>query len=76
MARVKRAVNSRKGRRKILERAQGFKGSRSPRLRAANEQVMNAMGRLRRQRTRRGLGGCGSPRSMPRPVSTAPRTRG
>lgn len=43
MARVKRAANSRKGRRKILERAKGYKGSRSRHLRAANEQVMNAM---------------------------------
>ena len=43
MARVKRAVHSKKGRRKILERAKGYKGSRSRRLRAANEQVMNAM---------------------------------
>ena len=43
MARVKRSVNSRKGRRKIMERAQGYKGSRSRRLRTAHEQVMNAM---------------------------------
>ena len=43
MARVKRSVNSRKGRRQILERAKGFKGSRSRRLRTAHEQVMKAM---------------------------------
>jgi large subunit ribosomal protein L20 len=43
MARVKRSVHSQKGRRKILERAQGYKGSRSRRLRTAHEQVMNAM---------------------------------
>ena len=43
MARVKRSVHSKKGRRKILERAQGYKGSRSRRLRTAHEQVMNAM---------------------------------
>ena len=43
MARVKRSVNSKKGRRKIMERAQGYKGSRSRRLRTAHEQVMNAM---------------------------------
>jgi large subunit ribosomal protein L20 len=43
MARVKRSVHSKKGRRKILERAHGFKGARSRRLRTANEQVMNAM---------------------------------
>src|SRR5512137_2208916 len=43
MARVKRSVNSRKGRRQIMERAQGFKASRSRRLRTAHEQVMNAM---------------------------------
>ena len=43
MARVKRSVHSKKGRRKIMERAQGYKGSRSRRLRTAHEQVMNAM---------------------------------
>jgi large subunit ribosomal protein L20 len=43
MARVKRSVNSKKGRRKIMERAQGYKGARSRRLRTAHEQVMNAM---------------------------------
>jgi len=43
MARVKRSVHSRKGRRQIMERAQGFKASRSRRLRTAHEQVMHAM---------------------------------
>src|SRR4030065_778113 len=43
MARVKRPVSSKKGRRKILERAQGYKGSRSRRLPPANEQRMHAM---------------------------------
>src|SRR4030042_785382 len=43
MARVKRSVHSKKGRRKIMERAKGYKGARSRRLRTANEQVMNAM---------------------------------
>lgn len=43
MARVKRSVHSKKGRRKILDRAQGYKGARSRRLRTAHEQVMNAM---------------------------------
>jgi large subunit ribosomal protein L20 len=43
MARVKRSVHAQKKRRKILERASGFKGARSRRLRTANEQVMNAM---------------------------------
>ena len=55
MARVKRSVNSRKGRRDIMERAQGFKASRSRRLRAAHEQVMNAMqDAYRDRRTRKG----------------------
>ncbi len=39
MARVKRSVHSKKGRRKILERAHGYKGARSRRLRTAHEQV-------------------------------------
>lgn len=43
MARVKRSVHARKKRRVILERASGYKGSRSRRVRAANEQVMHAM---------------------------------
>ena len=44
MARVKRAVNSKKGRRKILERAKGYKGSRSRRLRAARSDAAPRMG--------------------------------
>jgi len=43
MARVKRSVYSKKKRRKVLERASGFKGARGRRYRAANEQVMHAM---------------------------------
>ena len=42
MARVKRAVNSKKGRRAILEKAKGYYGNRSRTLRAANEAVMHA----------------------------------
>jgi large subunit ribosomal protein L20 len=43
MARVKRSVHGRKSRRKVMERASGYKGARSRRYRAANEQVMGAM---------------------------------
>lgn len=43
MARIKRSVHSRKKRRKVMERASGYKGARGRRYRAANEQVMNAM---------------------------------
>lgn len=43
MARVKRAVHGRKSHRKVLERAKGYKGARSRRFGAANEQVMHAM---------------------------------
>ncbi|MCJ7726318.1 MAG: 50S ribosomal protein L20 [Acidimicrobiia bacterium] len=43
MARVKRSVHSKKKRRKVLDRASGFKGARGRRYRAANEQVMHAM---------------------------------
>jgi len=42
MARVKRSVNSKKGRRKVLAAAKGYTGSRSRHLRAANEQVMHS----------------------------------
>jgi len=43
VARVKRSVHAKKKRRKVLERASGYKGARSRRYRAAREQVMNAM---------------------------------
>ncbi|MFP3882323.1 MAG: 50S ribosomal protein L20 [Actinomycetota bacterium] len=43
MARVRRAVNARKSHKKVLERAQGYKGARSRRFKTANEQVMHAM---------------------------------
>lgn len=43
MARVKRSVHAKKKRRKVLDRASGYKGARSRRYRAANEQVMHAM---------------------------------
>lgn len=43
MARVKRSVHAKKKRRKILERAKGYKGARSRRVRIAHEQVMHAM---------------------------------
>ncbi|MEZ5379757.1 MAG: 50S ribosomal protein L20 [Acidimicrobiales bacterium] len=42
MARVKRAVHSKKRRRTILERAQGYYGNKSRTFRAANEQVMHS----------------------------------
>ena len=43
MARVKRAVHAHKKRRKVLDRASGYKGARSRRFKTANEQVMHAM---------------------------------
>lgn len=43
MARVKRAVNARKKRRKVLERASGYKGARSRRYRTAREQTMHSL---------------------------------
>ena len=42
MARVKRSVHSKKHRRKILERAEGYRGARSRSVRKANEQVMHS----------------------------------
>ena len=42
MARVKRSVHSKKSRRKVLAKAEGYSGSRSRHLRAANEQVMHS----------------------------------
>ena len=42
MARVKRAVASKKHRRTTLERAKGYYGNKSRSYRAANEQVMHS----------------------------------
>jgi large subunit ribosomal protein L20 len=43
MARVKRAVNAKKKRRKVMERASGYSGARSRRYRTAREQTMHSM---------------------------------
>ena len=43
MARVKRAVASKKHRRSTLERAKGYYGNKSRSYRAANEQVMHSL---------------------------------
>ena len=43
MSRVKRAVHAKKAHKKVLDRAKGYKGSKSRRFRTANEQVMHAM---------------------------------
>jgi large subunit ribosomal protein L20 len=43
MARVKRSVHAKKGRRATLERAKGYYGNKSRSVRAANEQVMHSM---------------------------------
>ena len=43
MARVKRAVSSKKHRRTVLERAKGYYGNKSRTYRAANEQVMHSL---------------------------------
>src|SRR6188472_288449 len=42
MARVKRAVQGKKHRRAVLEKAEGYSASRSRHFRKANEQVMHA----------------------------------
>jgi large subunit ribosomal protein L20 len=43
MARVKRAINAKKKRRKVLDRASGYTGARSRRHRTGREQVMHSM---------------------------------
>ena len=43
MARVKRAVHSKKHRRSTLERAKGYYGNKSRSYRSANEQVMHSL---------------------------------
>ena len=43
MARVKRSINAKKKRRKVMERASGYGGARSRRYRTAREQVMHSI---------------------------------
>jgi len=43
MARVKRSINAKKKRRKVMDRASGYTGARSRRYRTAREQVMHSM---------------------------------
>ncbi len=43
MARVKRSVNGKKNRRKVLDEAKGYTGARSRHFRKANEQVMHSL---------------------------------
>ncbi len=43
MARIKRAVNGHKKRRKVFKLAKGFWGAKSKQYRAANEQVMRSL---------------------------------
>ena len=43
MARVKRAVHSKKKHKAVLEKAQGYYGNKSRSYRAANEQVMHSL---------------------------------
>jgi len=55
MARVKRAVNAHKKRRKVMERASGATGARSRRYRAAREQNLHSgMYAYRDRRARKG----------------------
>ncbi|MEW1847797.1 50S ribosomal protein L20, partial [Nonomuraea angiospora] len=43
MARVKRALNAKKKRRVVLERASGYRGQRSRLYRKAKEQMLHSM---------------------------------
>ena len=55
MARVKRAVHSKKHRRTTLERAKGYYGNKSRSYRSANEQVMHSLNyAFRDRRARKG----------------------
>ena len=53
MARVKRAVHSKKHRRSVLEQAKGYYGNKSRSFRAANEQVMHSLNYAYRDRRAR-----------------------
>ena len=53
MARVKRSINAKKKRRKVMDRASGYGGARSRRYRTAREQVMHSMQYAHRDRRAR-----------------------
>ena len=53
MARVKRAVHSKKHRREVLEAAKGYYGNKSRSFRAANEQVWHSLNYAYRDRRAR-----------------------
>ena len=53
MARVKRSINAKKKRRKLMDRASGYGGARSRRYRTAREQVMHSMQYAHRDRRAR-----------------------
>ncbi len=74
MARVKRAVHSKKHRRSVLEAAQGYYGNKSRSYRAAHEQLMHSgQYAFRDRRARKGdfrrlwvpTRQCGQPRQRP-----------
>ena len=78
MARVKRGVQGKKHRRAILEKAEGYSGSRSRHFRKANEQVMhsgNYAFRDRRGPARATSASSGSCGSTPRAAKRASATR-
>ena len=55
MARVKRAVGSKKHRKAVLDKAKGYYGNKSRTFRSANEQVMHSMDyAFRDRRARKG----------------------
>jgi large subunit ribosomal protein L20 len=53
MARVKRSINAKKKRRKVMDRASGYGGARGRRYRTAREQVMHSMQYAHRDRRAR-----------------------
>ena len=74
MARVKRAVNAQKKRRKMMKLAKGYFGAKSKQYRAASEQVRRSLRYAyigRKLKKRDYPFACGSPASTPRPASTA-----
>ena len=78
MARVKRAVGSKKHRKQVLERAKGYYGNKSRSVRAANEQVMKSgQYAFRDRRAKKGeFRVCGSSGSTLPAASTTSATAG
>ena len=74
MARIKRAVNAVKKRRKVFKLSKGYYGAKSKQYRAASQQVMRSMAYAYVSSKSASTASFGSPVSTPAHASAAPLT--